>query len=156
MNHLLWCGICKFCSVERYTRLRIRIADTVILSRSRILPMTVKCFETCPSLLVSISGSMDTPRGIRQRFKEAVSRLLLRDWGPSWTSEFRPRKTFLATRCMVAWSGFRRRVGLFTSVKVDLGRPNTRSVQMRTRVKGRPCSGGRPSSTMAARTNAEA
>lgn len=35
--------------------------------------------------------------------------------------------------CMAARSGFCRCVGLFTAVKVDLGRPNARSVQANAR-----------------------
>lgn len=41
--------------------LRGRIVDTVILSPSRILPMTVNCFETRLSLFVSIIGLCGHP-----------------------------------------------------------------------------------------------
>lgn len=45
--------------------------------------------------------------------------------------------------CMAARSGFCRRVGLFTAVKVDLG-GQTQGQCMRMRVKGPPCSGSWP------------
>lgn len=91
---------------------------------------------------------METPRRIRQCFKEAISRLGLRDWG-AWLDIRTPtapnvpeRFCLLGSRyyvgfstivCMAAWSGFCRRVGLFAAVKVDLVRSNIRSVHANAR-----------------------
>lgn len=64
MNHLSWCNkvsVSSVASSKVCMSLRGRIVDTVILSPSRILPMTVDCLETCLSLLVSTIGLYGHP-----------------------------------------------------------------------------------------------